>query len=243
PAGPVPGGPASLARARLRRLRRRRRRGGLGGGGGGRRAAVVVRRRGRPTGAAGAGGRGARRGGGGGRGRRRGRGRGGGGGARGGLGGHGPGAGREDRPGGAAGGRGPRGRGGGGPGSGPGARAPAGGGRAPEADMGQQQLLEQQDRAHREDRGQRLVGLAQLLAEGRAAIAGPQVPPRGRRELLEALRHLAQLQADLVAGELAGLGRLGQGDARPHQQRLDAGDGGVHRLGDLLVGERVDLPQ
>ena len=49
--------------------------------------------------------------------------------------------------------------------------------------------------------------------------------------------------ADLAAGQLARLGRLGERHPRPHQQRLDRRDGRVHRLGDLLVGEGVDLAQ
>ena len=43
--------------------------------------------------------------------------------------------------------------------------------------------------------------------------------------------------------ELARLGGLGQRHAGPHEQRLDARDGRLHRLGDLVVGERVDLAQ
>ena len=59
----------------------------------------------------------------------------------------------------------------------------------------------------------------------------------------QALGDLAELLADLLAGQLARLGGLGQRDAGAHEQRLDRRDGRLHRLGDLLVGERVDLAQ
>ena len=63
------------------------------------------------------------------------------------------------------------------------------------------------------------------------------------RAAAQALGDLAELDPDLVAGEQPGLGRLGQRHAGAHEQRLDARDGGLHRLGDLLVGERIHLPQ
>ena len=62
-------------------------------------------------------------------------------------------------------------------------------------------------------------------------------------DLGDALGGLGELQADVVAGELARLARLGQRDAGPNQQALHAGHGRVHRLGDLLVAHRVDLTQ
>ena len=65
----------------------------------------------------------------------------------------------------------------------------------------------------------------------------------GGAELDQALGDLAELQADLLAAELARLGGLGEGDPGAHQQRLDARHGRLHRVGDLLVGERVDLAQ
>jgi hypothetical protein len=48
---------------------------------------------------------------------------------------------------------------------------------------------------------------------------------------------------DLVAGQQARLGRLGQRYTRAHEQRLHAGHRGVHGLGDLVVGKGVDLAQ
>ena len=63
----------------------------------------------------------------------------------------------------------------------------------------------------------------------------------GRRRSPSAIS--PELDPDLVTGEQPRLGRLGQGHARSHEQRLDAGHGGLHRLGDLLVGHRVHLAQ
>ena len=65
----------------------------------------------------------------------------------------------------------------------------------------------------------------------------------GALELDQALGDLAELQAHLVAAQLARLGGLGERDARAHEQRLDRRHGRLHRLCDLLVGERVDLAQ
>jgi hypothetical protein len=48
---------------------------------------------------------------------------------------------------------------------------------------------------------------------------------------------------DLLAAQAAGLGGLGERHAGADEQRLDRRHRGVHRLGDLLVGERVDLAQ
>jgi hypothetical protein len=154
---------------------------------------------------------------------------------------HGAGAGREQAAGGAARGGGPGGGGartGCGAARGPGASA---GGRA--AELGDQQLLDHQDGADREDHGERLVGISQLLAEGRAALALLEVAPHRRGEALQALGRLAQIEADLVAGHLPRLGRLGERHTRAYEEGLDAGHRGVHRLGDLLVGESVDLTQ
>ena len=65
----------------------------------------------------------------------------------------------------------------------------------------------------------------------------------GAELLVEALGHLAELEPDLLAGEQPRLGGLGQAHACAHEQRLHARHRGVHRLGDLVVGERVDLAQ
>ena len=83
----------------------------------------------------------------------------------------------------------------------------------------------------------------QLLAERAAAFAAAYVAAGGRADLRQALGGLSELQAHLLAAQLAGLGGLGEGDPGPHQQRLDGGDGRFHRLRDLFVGEGVDLAQ
>ncbi len=122
------------------------------------------------------------------------------------------------------------------------APAPALGARA-EPELGDPELLEQQDRADRVDRGERLVGLAQLDLEGAAAVAGLEVATQRRRRARDPLGHLPELEPHLAAGEQARLGCLGQSHARAHEQRLDARHRRLHRLGDLVVRERVDLAQ
>ena len=77
----------------------------------------------------------------------------------------------------------------------------------------------------------------------RAAFAAAHVAARGRAQLDEALGDFAELEADLLAAQLARLGGLGERDAGAHEQRLDRGHRGLHRVGDLLVGEGVDLAQ
>jgi hypothetical protein len=109
--------------------------------------------------------------------------------------------------------------------------------------VGKHELLEDDEGTDREHGGERLVGLAQLVAEQAAAVAALHVPTHRRGHARQALGHLAELESHRIARELPRLGRLGQGDARAYEQRLDAGDRGVHRLPDLLIGQRVDLPQ
>ena len=130
-----------------------------------------------------------------------------------------------------------RARGGGGRG-----RGRARGGRV--AQMQEQQLVEHRHRPDRQQRGERLVGLLELGAERAAALAAAQVAADERAgPALEPFGDLGELDPDLVAGEQAGLGGLGQGDARADEQRLHAGDGRLHRLGDLLIGQGVHLAQ
>jgi hypothetical protein len=93
-------------------------------------------------------------------------------------------------------------------------RGGAAAGRGGRAEVREQRLLEQQQRRDREDRGERLVGLAQLLAERGAAIAGAQVPADGRARAAQPLGDLAQLVADLLAGQQPRLGGLGERDPR-----------------------------
>ena len=110
--------------------------------------------------------------------------------------------------------------------------------------MDDQELFQQHHRADRQQSRQRLVGLLELAAEDCAALAGAQVAADQRGGAsAQALGHLAELDSDLVAGQQPRLGRLGQRHPRPDEQRLDARDRGLHRLGDLLVGKRIHLAQ
>ncbi len=104
-------------------------------------------------------------------------------------------------------------------------------------------LLQEDHRADRQQRRERTVVRAQRLAEARAALAGAQMAAHRRARAPQALGDLAELEPDLVAGQQPRLGGLGQRHPRAHQQRLDRRDRGLHRLGDLVVGERVDLAQ
>ena len=69
------------------------------------------------------------------------------------------------------------------------------------------------------------------------------VAARRRADPVQALGCLAELLAHLLAGHRARLGGLGERNAGAHEQRLDRRDRGLHRLGDLLVAQRVDLAQ
>jgi hypothetical protein len=62
----------------------------------------------------------------------------------------------------------------------------------------------------RQDRRERLVVLTQRLAEGHAPLARAQVAADRRRGARKALGDLAELLADLVAGERPRLGGLGE---------------------------------
>ena len=76
-----------------------------------------------------------------------------------------------------------------------------------------------------------------------AAVAGAQVAADRRGRARRPSATSPSSIADLLAREQARLGGLGQRDAGAHEQRLHRRDRGLHRLGDLLVGERVDLAQ
>ena len=110
-------------------------------------------------------------------------------------------------------------------------------------ELGEQKFLGEEQGRHREDRGQRAVVVPQLLAEGAAAFAAADVAAGAGADLAQALGGLAELEADLLAAQLARLGGLGERDPGAHQQRLHRRDGRFHRVRDLLVGERVDLAQ
>ena len=100
------------------------------------------------------------------------------------------------------------------------------------------------ERPDRHQRRERLVGLLELPAEHRAALARAQVAADQRaRTAAEPFGHFAQFDADLVTGQQAGLGCLGQRHPCANEQRLHARHGRLHRLGDLLIGERVHLAQ
>ena len=111
------------------------------------------------------------------------------------------------------------------------------------AELGEQGALEDEQRARREERGERLGVGAKLGAEGAAGVAALDMAASGAVDLGQSLGGLGELDPDLVTGQLTGLARFGERDAGADQQALHARDGGVHRLGDLLVAHRVDLAQ
>ena len=65
----------------------------------------------------------------------------------------------------------------------------------------------------------------------------------GPVELAEALGSLREPQPDLAAVEQPRLARLGERHPRAYEQRLHRRERRAHRLGDLVVGEIVDLAQ
>ena len=159
-----------------------------------------------------------------------------------GPGGHGPGEAAAGHAGAADGARAARGRRGrAGPGRGAAAAGSAGAGR--EAELGQGDLLEQEQRPDGEGRGQDAIVGPQVGAELATALAVLDVAADRRRGRADPLGYRPQLEPDLGARQLAGLGRLAEGDAGPDEERLDAGHRRLHRLGDLLVGEGVHLAQ
>src|SRR5436190_1718387 len=111
------------------------------------------------------------------------------------------------------------------------------------AELREQGPLQDQQRTGGEDRGKSLGIGAKLGAELAAGIAALDVAAGRPLDLLQSLCRLGELEPDLIAGELAGLARLGEGDPGADEKRLDARDGRVHRLGDLLVAHRVDLTE
>ena len=97
--------------------------------------------------------------------------------------------------------------------------------------------------ADREERRQRLLVGADLGAEVGAFVALADVAADRAGDLAQALGGFGELDPDLAAGQQARLAGLGERDPRPHQQRLDRRHRGLHRGGDLLVGEGVHLAQ
>ena len=103
--------------------------------------------------------------------------------------------------------------------------------------------MDQHERADGEERREGTIVVLELLLEEAAAFAAAHVTPGRGAQLGQALGRFTQLEADVLTAHLARLGGLGQRDARPHEQRLHRGHRGLHRVGDLLIGERVDLAQ
>ena len=112
-----------------------------------------------------------------------------------------------------------------------------------QSELEQNRLLQQQDRAEREDRCERAVVRAELRAESAATIAVLDMAANRCRQRGDPLGGRAELEADLVAGQLAGFGSLGEADAGTDQQRLDARHRRVHHVRDLLIRQRVHLAQ
>jgi hypothetical protein len=79
------------------------------------------------------------------------------------------------------------------------------------ANVEDQRLAQQRQRADGEQRREHLVGLLELALEARAASAGADVAANDRRRaLVQPLGDFGQLDPDLVAGQLPCLGGLGQ---------------------------------
>ena len=114
---------------------------------------------------------------------------------------------------------------------------------AVEPSLANSSFLSDEQRGDGQDERERVVVALELLLEEGAALAAADVTAGGGAELAEALGGGAELEADVVAAEVARLGGLGERDAGAHEQRLDGGDGGLHGVCDLVVGERVDLAQ
>ena len=112
------------------------------------------------------------------------------------------------------------------------------------ADVKDRELPQQDEPADGEHGGELLACLVELALEGRAALARPQVPAdQGSGAALEALGDFGELDANLLAGEQSRLRGLGQRYPCAYEQGLDARHGRLHRLRDLLVGQRVHLAQ
>ena len=111
------------------------------------------------------------------------------------------------------------------------------------AELREQELLQQQHGANGKDRGERLVVLLEVLLEETASLAVADVAASRRAQLDETLGDFAELEAHLVAAQLACLGGLGERDPGTHEQRLHRRHRGLHRIGDLVVGQGIDLSQ
>ncbi len=103
------------------------------------------------------------------------------------------------------------------------------------------QSLDQEDRPQWRQRREPTGRRAQVLAVRRALGAAPGVVAHRAGGLAEPLRGGGELEAHLLAGQVARLARLGQRHPRTNQQGLHRGDGGLQRGRDLAVGERLEL--
>ena len=109
--------------------------------------------------------------------------------------------------------------------------------------MSEDDLLQYQQRPDRQQHRERLVVLLQRRLEALAALAFTSVAANRGRELGQPFGHFGKFDPHLFTGDLASLGCFGEAATGANQQRLDAWHGRLHRLGDLVVGERVDLAQ
>ena len=93
----------------------------------------------------------------------------------------------------------------------------------------------------RRERGEAAAREAQLVAVLATADAVAHVAAREPAGADAAAVRGGQVGADLAAGGVARLERLGEADARADEQRLDGGDGDAERAGELRVGEALEL--
>ena len=111
------------------------------------------------------------------------------------------------------------------------------------AELQAEQALHEPQQAERRQPGDRLGARAELAPVAAAARAIANVSAGRAGCLGEPLGRLGELEPHLVAGEQARLARLGERHPPAHQQRLHGRQRRAHRLGDLRVGEVVDLAQ
>ncbi len=119
--------------------------------------------------------------------------------------------------------------------------APVRAAAARDPELAPDELLHDHQQPDGVDGRQRPARSPQLRLEDATALTPFDVSAHGRRDLGDALRRLAQVDPDLIAGEQAGLRGLGQPHACADEEGLHARDRGLHGLRDVFVGERVDL--
>ena len=85
------------------------------------------------------------------------------------------------------------------------------------------------------------MAVAQRLAVRAAVVAHAQVVAQQPRRAPGPVDGERELLADLHAVGLARVGRVGEPAARAHQQRLDGRDGDAERVGEVGVGEALEL--